>query len=462
MNRRIFGVETEYGITCASTSGGMSPLDAEQAARDLFEPLARRTRSTNVFLPNGGRLYLDVGAHPEYATAECDNLWDLLAQDRAGEQILVQMAFTANASLVERGVPGAIHLFRNNFDSEGNSFGCHENYLLQRRKDFREVADALVTFLVTRQILVGAGCIKQDANEEWKYCFSARSDQMWDAISASTTRARPIINTRDEPLANAASYRRLHVIVGDSNMAEPTTALKVGSMHLLLNAIDNGMNLKDLALEDPLADIREINWDLSGQHTLVLRSGRTTNPVTLQREILQRVTNHTDVNDTSEIERYVLGLWEKTLNAIETQNWDAINTEIDFAIKDRLLKSYLARTNVSLNDPKVTRLMLAYHDITDKLRVSIEQTGAMTRLTSQEQVAHAMEAPPTTTRALLRGRALRTAMDTRRDLNADWVHLRLEGQPSVNVSLQDPFATTNEEVDALIENMQANSPKLPQ
>lgn len=462
MDRRIFGVETEYGITCAGSAGAPSPLNAEAAARELFEPLVRRSRSTNLFLENGGRLYLDVGAHPEYATAECDNLWDLLAQDRAGAQLLAQMAGNANQELGARGIPGKIHLFRNNLDYEGNSFGCHENYLLRRRRDFREVADALVAFLVTRQILVGSGCLAQDEAGEWRYRFSSRSDQMWDAISASTTRARPIINTRDEPLANAADYRRLHVIVGDSNMAEPTTALKVGSMQLLLNAIDRGMSLRDLALEAPLQAIRDINWDLSGQLPIEMATGRRSTAVQIQSEILERVLAFTPAEERSELDEYLLGLWERTLVAIDSGDWEPISTEIDYAIKKNLLDQYARRSGATWDDPRIARLFLAYHDITDRLQDSLEASGAMVRLTSKAQVEQACTEPPATTRAALRGRALAVAATTRRDLGADWVHLRLEGEPTMTVSLQDPFASTDSQVDALIAVMEEHSARIPQ
>lgn len=266
VRRRVFGIETEYGLTAASPSGG-APMDAEHAARQLFEPLLHQGRSSNLFLRNGGRLYLDVGAHPEYATAECDRLEDLLEQDRAGASMLADLAVQADAALSELGSDLRLHLFRNNLDSQGNSYGCHENYLLHRRRDFRQVADALVAFFVTRQILVGNGWINTAAATP-RLQFSQRADQMWDAVSSATTRSRPIINTRDEALADSGAYRRMHVIVGDTNVAEPTTALKVGMTELLIHAIEDGLQIQDLALADPMRAIREVNSDLSGSAPL--------------------------------------------------------------------------------------------------------------------------------------------------------------------------------------------------
>lgn len=461
MERRIYGIETEYGITCASTSGGENPLDAEEAAQELFAPLLKRGRSTNMFLPNGGRLYLDVGAHPEYATAECANLWDMLAQDRAGAELLADLADQANTSLQGRSIPGKIHLFRNNFDSEGNSYGCHENYLLRRRRDFREVADALVTFFVTRQVITGAGNIKTDADGNTVYVFSARSDQMADAVSAATTRARPIINTRDEPLADASSFRRLHVIVGDSNIAEPTTALKVGSAELLLDAIDRGIGLADLALEDPIGAIRDSNFDLSGQLKLALADGRELTAAEIQREIRGRVATHLRDETMTQLQEYVFDLWGRAIEAVASGDWQPIDTEIDFAIKKRLLDQYMNRTGATLTDPRIARLLLSYHDITPGgLQPKLEKVGLMLRLTSPAQVEAAITTAPTTTRAHLRGRVIRAADEHRRDLGVDWVHLRLE-EGGQSVALQDPFQTESPAVEDLLSTIAASSPQIP-
>ncbi len=451
MQRRIFGLETEYGITCAHTKGGPAPLDAESAARELFRKLAEKGRSTNVFLPNGGRLYLDVGAHPEYATAEADSLWDLLAQDRAGGELLQDMAAEATENLQQTGVPGRLHLFRNNADSDGNSFGCHENYLLHRRRDFREVADSLVSFFVTRQVICGAGAIKPGIDGVPEYVFSWRADEMYDALSSASTQTRPIINTRDEPLADASAYRRMHVIVGDSNMAEPTTALKVGSSDLLLHAVETGTRLTDLALAAPLEEIRAINRDLSGQRLLELKDGRKMRAVDIQQEILERVKHSVAGVELSELHQYILDLWQRAIHAVATQNWSLIETEIDFAIKKKLVDGYVQRAKVSLADPRLARLLLSFHDITEAgLREKMESSGLMRRLTTLEQVQRAKEVPPATTRASLRGRVIQVARQTRHDLGVDWVHLRVEGEHGIGIALQDPFAISDPRVDDLI------------
>ena len=210
--RRIFGLETEYGVTCATT--GDDRLTADEVARHLFRKVVAWGRSSNVFLTNGSRLYLDVGSHPEYATAECDDLRQLVTYDRGGERILEGLVEDAQQRLTEEGGSGTIHLFKNNTDSAGNSYGCHENYLVRRKGDFAKLSDLLVPFLITRQVLTGAGKIHQTPQGA-RFCLSQRAEHIWEAVSSATTRSRPIINTRDEPHAehqqcHALGRRHIH------------------------------------------------------------------------------------------------------------------------------------------------------------------------------------------------------------------------------------------------------------
>ena len=225
MERRIFGLENEYGVTC--TLRGQRRLSPDEVARYLFRRVVSWGRSSNVFLENGARLYLDVGSHPEYATPECDSIADLVVHDKAGERILESLVRSAEQRLREEGIRGEVYLFKNNTDSAGNSYGCHENYLVERDGDFTKFTDVLIPFLVTRQVYAGAGKVLQTARGAM-YCVSQRAEHIWEGVSSATTRSRPIINTRDEPHADAERFRRLHVIVGDSNMSEYTTFLKVG------------------------------------------------------------------------------------------------------------------------------------------------------------------------------------------------------------------------------------------
>ncbi|MCZ0856517.1 Pup--protein ligase [Actinomyces israelii] len=456
--RRIIGVETEYGITCASTTGGPPPLDADHAARELFEPVVRLGRSSNVFTRGGARLYLDVGSHPEFATAECDRLEDLLAQDRAGEITMADLAEQASASLARRGVPGRIHLLKNNLDAEGAGFGCHENYLVHRRGSFWNDARTLVPHLVTRQILVGAGHILPGGGRApARYVFSQRADQMEDAVSSATTRARPLINTRDEPHADAELYRRMHVIVGDSNIAQGSTLLKVGAMDLLLDYLEEGGSLADLQLAIPMRAIRDTCHDLTGSVALELADGRTMTPVDLQTEHLARVSEHARNLDLTGLQRHVLNLWERGLEAVGSGRPQDVAEDLDWAAKHQLLTRYAERTGVGLDDPRLARLALAYHDVSpsDGLRLKLERAGLLRRFVGEEACRAAVDTPPATTRAHLRGTAIGRAQDLRRDLSADWVNLRLDDGRTRPVALRDPFSAVDERVDALMRAMDA-------
>ena len=262
MDRRIFGIENEYGVTC--TFRGQRRLSPDEVARYLFRKVVSWGRSSNVFLRNGARLYLDVGSHPEYATPECDDITELVAHDKAGERVLEGLLLDAEQRLHDEGIAGEIYLFKNNTDSAGNSYGCHENYLVSRAGEFSKLADVLIPFLVTRQIIVGAGKVTQTPRGA-SYSVSQRAEHIWEGVSSATTRSRPIINTRDEPHADAERYRRLHVIVGDSNMSETTTLLKVASCDLVLRMIEEGVVMRDLTMENPIRAIREISHDVTGQ-----------------------------------------------------------------------------------------------------------------------------------------------------------------------------------------------------
>ena len=468
--RRIIGVETEYGITCAPTTDGPPPMDADHAARELFDPVVQRSRSSNVFTRGGARLYLDVGSHPEFATAECDRLEDVLAQDRAGELVMADLAEQANTRLAATGVAGQIHLLKNNRDAEGNGFGCHENYLVRRRGDFWNDARTLVPHLVTRQILVGAGHITADGDARPAadglrgYVFSQRADQMWDAVSSATTRARPLINTRDEPHADAERYRRMHVIVGDSNIAQGSTLLKVAAMDLLLDYLEHGGDLGDLALADPMRAIRDTCHDMTGGVLLERSDGRTITPLEMQAEHLGRLRDHVaqDIEVTA-LHEAALELWERGLQALRLQQPDIVDTELDWAVKQRLLTRYCQRHDTDLTDPRVSRLALAYHDVSpgQGLRQRLEDAGLLHRFVDEATCRRAVDTPPATTRARLRGAVVGRAEDLRRDVSVDWVRVRLDDGVCSPVTLNDPFCAVDERIDALLESMERPATDLP-
>src|SRR5213596_760337 len=306
MERRIFGLENEYGVTC--TLRGQRRLSPDEVARYLFRRVVSWGRSSNVFLENGARLYLDVGSHPEYATPECDDITDLIAHDKAGERILEGLLSAAEHRLHEEGIAGDIYLFKNNTDSAGNSYGCHENYLVSRYGEFSRLAEVLIPFFVSRQVFTGAGKVQQTARGA-VYCIAQRAEHIWEGVSSATTRSRPIINTRDEPHADAEKYRRLHVIVGDSNMCESTTMLKVGSASLVLEMVEGNTVMRDLTLENPIRAIREISHDTTCTRKVKLANGRELSALEVQTEYLEKTARFVERRGADEASTTLLDEW---------------------------------------------------------------------------------------------------------------------------------------------------------
>src|SRR5919205_1727199 len=304
MDRRIFGIETEFGVTCAFE--GQRKLSPDEVARYLFRKVVSWGRSSNVFLRNGARLYLDVGSHPEYATPECDDIMDLVAHDKAGERILEGLLVDAERRLHDEGISGDVYLFKNNTDSAGNSYGCHENYLVSRNGEFSKLADVLIPFLVTRQVICGAGKVIQTPRGA-SYSLSQRAEHIWEGVSSATTRSRPIINTRDEPHADAERYRRLHVIVGDSNMSEYATFLKVGATSILLRMLeDPSVVLRDMTLENPIRAIREISHDMTCRRKVRLANGSERSALDIQSEYFNRAQRYNESKGLSPLEQQAL------------------------------------------------------------------------------------------------------------------------------------------------------------
>src|SRR4028118_2211182 len=310
MDRRIFGIENEYGVTC--TFEGQRRLSPDEVARYLFRRVVSWGRSSNVFLRNGARLYLDVGSHPEYATPECDDVTELVGHDKAGERILEGLVVDAARRLRDDGIVGDVYLFKNNTDSAGNSYGCHENYLVTRQGEFGRLADVLIPFLVSRQITCGAGKVLQTPRGT-VYAVSQRAEHIWEGVSSATTRSRPIINTRDEPHADAERYRRLLVIVGDSNMSETTTLLKVGATDLVLRMVEAGGVTRDLSVGTPTRAIREISHDVTGRRRVKLANGREASALEIQREYHAKAVDFVARRGGDATVQRVLDLWGRTL-----------------------------------------------------------------------------------------------------------------------------------------------------
>jgi proteasome accessory factor A len=423
-------------------------------ARYLFRRVVSWGRSSNVFLRNGARLYLDVGSHPEYATPECDNVVDLVAHDKAGERILEGLLVDADRRLRDEGIAGDIYLFKNNTDSAGNSYGCHENYLVGRHGEFGRLADILIPFLVTRQIICGAGKVLQTPRGA-VYCVSQRAEHIWEGVSSATTRSRPIINTRDEPHADAERFRRLHVIVGDSNMSETTMLLKVGSTDLVLRMIEAGVTPRDMTLDNPIRAIREVSHDMTGRSRVRLANGREMSALEIQWEYLSRAKDFTDSSGLDPVSKRVLEMWERALSAIEDGDLDRIAREIDWVTKYQLIERYRARHDLPLSAPRVAQLDLAYHDVHRGrgLYYLLQKNGAVDRVTTDLKIFEAKSIPPQTTRAKLRGEFIRRAQEKRRDFTVDWVHLKLNDQAQRTVLCKDPFRSVDERVEKLIAGM---------
>ncbi|MFI5804114.1 Pup--protein ligase [Streptomyces sp. NPDC051561] len=453
MDRRIFGLENEYGVTC--TFRGQRRLSPDEVARYLFRRVVSWGRSSNVFLRNGARLYLDVGSHPEYATPECDNLTELVTHDKAGERILEGLLVDAERRLHEEGIAGDVYLFKNNTDSAGNSYGCHENYLVARHGEFSRLADILIPFLVTRQLICGAGKVLQTPRGA-VYCVSQRAEHIWEGVSSATTRSRPIINTRDEPHADAERYRRLHVIVGDSNMSETTMLLKVGATDLVLRMIEAGTVMRDLTLENPIRAIREVSHDITGQRKVRLASGREASALEVQREYYEKAVDFVDRRGIREGNvAKVLELWGRTLDAIEAEDLDRIGTEIDWVMKYKLIERYREKHNMTMSHPRVAQIDLAYHDIHRRrgLYYLLEKRGQAARICNDLKIFEGKSVPPQTTRARLRGDFIRRAQEQRRDFTVDWVHLKLNDQAQRTVLCKDPFRSVDDRVEKLIAGM---------
>lgn len=459
-SRRIFGLETEYGVQ--HWNPGARPLSAEEVVRYLFRPVVEWGRSSNVFVRNGSRLYLDVGSHPEYATAECSTLEELIASDAAGDLILQDLIAQAEDHMAADGIGGRIYLYRNNADSSGSSYGSHENYLLRRRTEYRRLTEALVPFLVSRQILVGAGRVVPagtwpEGSGTAHFAFSQRADFVQDGVSSSTTRSRPIINTRDEPHADASEYRRLHVIVGDTSLSEHTHLLRFGATDLLLRMIEAGFPLGDRVVAQPTRAVRQISHDLTGTARIALREGDAS-ALELQEHYLGRARAFVD-REGAHHERVeeILELWGAVLEAVRSQDFTPIEDRIDWAIKRRVLEDYRARHDLAWDSPRVAQLDLAFHDITEGrgLFRILRERGTVRRLLPEDAARDAVGAAPPTTRARVRADFIARARERGMDYAVDWTTLKLTDHPLHAISAKDPFETSSAAVDRLFERVGA-------
>jgi Pup amidohydrolase len=486
--RRVMGIETEYGISVpgqpgvnamVSSSQVVNAYQAATAARvrrarwdfeeenplrdargfDLAAEAADASQLTdedlglaNVILTNGARLYVDH-AHPEYSAPECTNPLDAVTWDKAGERVMAEAAARA-ASL-----PGgpAIQLYKNNTDNKGASYGCHENYLMNRGTPFADIVRHLTPFFVSRQVVCGAGRVGRGADgREEGFQVSQRADFFEVEVGLETTLKRPIINTRDEPHADPDKYRRLHVIIGDANMSEISTYLKLGSTSLVLAMIEDRFLATDLGIESPVAELRAISHDPSLRHLVALRDGRRMTAVQLQMEYLELARKYTEDkygSDVDEVTADVLTRWESVLSRL-AEDPMLVARELDWVAKLEILEGYRVRDGLPWSHPRLQLVDLQYSDVRAErgLYNRLVSRGRMDRLTSEQDVLAAKDDPPEDTRAYFRGRCLRKYPDAVAAASWDSVIFDIPGRESLQrVPTLEPLRGTRVHVGELLD-----------
>jgi len=431
---KIIGTEIELGITAKDASGfdpvsssillinshpafsdvqamwdyaGENPLlDARgfEVSGEHEKPNQQDNRTINKVLRNGGRLYVD-GAHPEYSSPECTNARDVVCYEKAGERIFEMCLASANLNLGEQ---QRMFVYKNNSDGKGNSYGHHENYLMDRALPFEQIVLGFTPFLVTRQIFAGAGKVgAENGTEPCDYQLSQRADFFETFIGLDTMAKRPIINTRDEPHADEEKYRRLHVIVGDSNMSEFATYLKVGTTAIVLSMVEDGFIKRDLALEDPVRAIKEISHDVACKRRVKLKRGKEFSAIEIQREYLDLALEYYQGQERSPQVADLLEKWQYVLDKL-AEDPMTLHRELDWVIKRELINAYISRKGCSFDDQRVFMMDLQYHDLRrDKgLFFTLERQGYVERIITDEEILLAMKTPPADTRAYFRGMCL--------------------------------------------------------
>jgi proteasome accessory factor A len=476
---KVIGTETEYGIAAVGSldfnpvisssllistyAGSLRRIrwdyEQESPLRDArgYEPVQVREASeedlglANVILPNGARYYVDH-AHPEYSTPECTNPRDLVIHDRAGERILERSLLE-----LERAMPGAnrIAVYKNNSDGKGNSYGTHENYLVDRAVPFASIVRDLTPFFVSRQIFCGAGKLGAEApwDEQNRHRFqlTQRADFFEAEVGLETTLKRPIINTRDEPHADPDKYRRLHVIVGDANLCEVATFLKVGATALVLKMIEDEY-LPDLTLANPVASLHDVSRDLTCRAAIRLADGRQPTAIQLQWEYLERAKKYVEQEDTTADNQEVVERWEAVLSALEDDPMQ-LHRELDWVAKYRLLEGYRERDRLDWSDPKLRLVDLQYHDVRREkgLYHRLAAAGKVERLATDEEIEAAVMEPPVDTRAYFRGRCISRFPDAIAAASWDSMIFDAGREALQRIPMREPLRGTRAHVEELLE-----------
>jgi proteasome accessory factor A len=485
--RRVMGSETEFGISVQGQPGA-NPMVASSQVVNAYASATLRARRArwdfeeesplrdargfdlsrdaadpsqltdedlglaNVILTNGARLYVDH-AHPEYSTPECTNPRDVLKWDKAGEQIMLDACRFAAT------IPGTapILLYKNNTDNKGASYGAHENYLMRRSTPFADIVRHLTPFFVSRQVVCGAGRvgIGQDGRDDG-FQISQRADYFEVEVGLETALKRPIINTRDEPHADPDKYRRLHVIIGDANLAEVSTYLKMGTTALVLAMIEDRFIGVDLAVEQPVRALREVSHDPTLTHLVTLGDGRRLTAVQLQMEYLDLAKKYVEDRlgaDADEQTRDVLDRWESVLGRLESDPFSCA-AELDWVAKLKLLEQYRDRDGLEWGDAKLSLIDLQYSDIRPEkgLYHRLLRLGRIERLLNDDEIADAMHLPPHDTRAYFRGRCLEKYADKIAAASWDSVIFDLPGRESLQrVPTIDPLRGSRAHVGELLD-----------
>jgi proteasome accessory factor A len=476
---KVIGTETEYGIAAVGSpefnpvisssllistfAGSLRRIrwdyEQESPLRDArgYEPVQVRETSeedlglANVILPNGARYYVDH-AHPEYSTPECAGARALVVHDKAGERILERSLLE-----LERAMPGGqrIAVYKNNSDGKGNSYGTHENYLVDRAVPFASIVRDLTPFFVSRQIFCGAGKLGTEASwddrDRHRFQLTQRADFFEAEVGLETTLKRPIINTRDEPHADPDRYRRLHVIVGDANLCEVATFLKVGTTALVLKMIEDEY-LPDLTVANPVASLHEVSRDLSCRAVVRLADGRRPNAIELQWEYLERAKKYVEQEDPTAENEEVVERWEAVLAALEDDPLQ-LHRELDWVAKYRLLEGYRQRDGLDWSDHKLRLVDLQYHDVRrDKgLYHRLAATGKVERLISDEEIERAVLEPPEDTRAYFRGRCISRYPDAIAAASWDSMIFDTGREALQRVPMREPLRGTRAHVEDVLE-----------
>src|ERR1700753_129399 len=495
---RVMSTETEYGISVPGQPGANAMVTSSQivnayqaatAARarrarwdfeeenplrdargfDLAREAADSTQLTdedlglaNVILTNGARLYVDH-AHPEYSAPECTNPLSVVIWDKAGERIMAEAA--AKAATVPGSYP--IQLYKNNTDNKGVSYGTHENYLMRRSTPFADIVKNLTPFFVTRQVICGAGRVGIGADGRGTgFQLSQRADFFEVEVGLETTLQRPIINTRDQPHADPGKYRRLHVIIGDANMAEVATYLKLGTTALVLSMIEDKFLTNtldgDLSLEASVGDLRAVSRDPTLKRLVTLRDGRKMTAVQLQMEYLELARKYTEDKFGSDVDRMtadVLDRWESVLNRLAEDPMQ-LSRELDWVAKLELLEGYRNRDGLAWDAPRLQLVDLQYSDVRQSrgLYNRLAAKDRMVKLATENQIRRAIEEPPEDNRAYFRGPCLPQDADSRAAASWDSVIFDIPGRESLQrVPTLEPLRGTKKHVGGLLEQARTAS-----